>query len=69
MITMTVYVSDGGFCRIKDNLLGSLYTEEIIGTIEPTGKTPYEIQVPIEVVSNVSQEDNKIVLYFDTSAY
>lgn len=65
MITMKVYVSDDAFCRIKNNLLGSLHTEEILGTIEETRKTPYEIQVPIEFVSNISKEDNEVVLYFE----
>ena len=67
MITMTVYVNGDGFCRVKNNLLGSFYTEDVIGTIKKTRKSTYEIQVPIEIVSNINRKKNEIVLYFENN--
>lgn len=65
MITMTVYVNGDGFCRIKNNILGSFYTENIVGTIKKTRKTPYEIQVPVEFVSKILPKKNEVVIYFN----
>jgi hypothetical protein len=65
MITMTVYVNDDGFCRIKNNLADSFYTEKIIGAINKTRKFPYEIQVPISIVSGMFPRKNEVVLYFE----
>lgn len=67
MITMTVYVNGDGFCRIKNNILGSFYTENVVGSIKKTSKSPYEIQVPVEFVSRIFPEKNEVILYFKSN--